>query len=207
MSDGNDLSLGCIWGVVMACCVASVGYVIAFRTTQTHAFKPLPEGSLGKQTDSSQQKEISLGLSRYVDLVENARLELSIINSALKTCSLEARALVNNHKHSHPEKKYVCSSISEFSYFQASKEQISLLREQAVSDDLVRVYQELVQSYPLYTHDSSKMVKDIELACATFEDHHSKVLESATLMLPSLYGLFKNRELVAEKSNSPSLLS
>jgi hypothetical protein len=51
------------------------------------------------------------------------------------------------------------------------------------------------------------MVTDIELACAAFEDHHSKVLESATLMLPSLYGLFKNRELVAEKSNSPSLLS
>ena len=182
--------------------------IFLFRLFATFILPVIKNNGLSQHKSSEKSlPDVAKSLSKYADLIENAGLEIGVINDALRAYSMDARAFFDNNCFSHPEKKYVCSSISEFSYFQASKEQISLLREQAVSDDLVRVYQELVQSYPLYTHDSSKMVKDIELACAAFEDHHSKVLESATLVLTSLYGLFKNRELVAEKSNSPSLLS
>lgn len=128
-------------------------------------------------------------LSRYADLVENAKVEISIINNALSSYNMEARAFGNNHKNTHHENGHERQSILAFSYFQATNEQIAILREQELSDDLLNVYQELVQSYPLYTFDGPIRLDEIELACISMEAHHSKVLESAEAMLSNLHSL------------------
>lgn len=191
MSDVNDPSLKCIWGLVAACCVASVGFVIAFCADQANELKPSQKGGIGEQSGLCPKKEVSLALSRYADLVENSKHEISIINKALKTYSMEVRSIVNHHKDTQHEKDRARQSILALSYFQATKEQIALLREQVASDDLLGIYQELVRSYPLYSFEKPIKLDEIERACTSLEEHHSKVLESAEIMLPNLYGLLK----------------
>ena len=200
MSDGNDLSLRCIWGLVAACCVASVGFVVAFCAAQPNESKPLLKGNLGKQVDGSQDKETSLSISRYATIVANANVDRNIILQTLKTYNMEAKAFIVDKKQKAEQARPL--SITRFSYFQVTNEQMTLLREQEINEDMLGTLQELMQNYPRNSLRALATLEEIELACTAFEEHHAKVLNLVEVMLPTLFSSLNEAKLVDDESKT-----
>ena len=181
--------------------------IFLFRLFATFILPVIKNNGLSQHKSSEKSlPDVAKSLSKYADLIENAGLEIGVINDALRAYSMDARAFFDNKEDLQQEKRCTRQSISSFalSHFQISKEEIAILRQQAINEELINEYQELVSNYPLFTIEGSVVVSDIELACTALEAHHLKVLNAAELVLPNLYSLL-NMEKQMDTPNSSTM--
>ncbi|MDP3706248.1 MAG: hypothetical protein Q8R24_10160 [Legionellaceae bacterium] len=198
MSDVNDLSLEYIWGLVAACCVASVGFVIAFCADPSDELKPLrgcyPQANI-QSDDISQRKEITESISRYATLVTNANVDRNIIMQTLKTYNLEAKTFITDKEQIQKKYEQARQSIMRFSYFQATDEHLDLLREQERTNELMATFQQLMQSYPNSSLGKSATLEEVEFAYKAFEEHHDQVLNFVEVMFSDLFSSLNKSKL------------
>ncbi len=113
---------------------------------------------------------------------------------------MEAKAFIVDKKLKAEQGRLL--SITRFSYFQVTNEQMTLLKEQELNEDMLGKLQELMQNYPRNSLTALATLEEIELACAGFEEHHAKVLNLVEVMFPNLFSSLNAAKLVDDESKT-----
>ena len=121
----------------------------------------------------------------------------------LKSYNAEAKSLIHQQAQITQNGEQSRQPLLTFSYFQASQNNIELLRAQHHNQQMLGEFETLMQTYPQSALGKSPTLEDVESAVHILEAHHDKVLNLVKVLFTDLFSLLQTVKLSNGESQKP----